>query len=212
MSESKPKYHDPEWLRQKYWEEGMSAPQIADEVGVSDGAIRKWMKRHDIPRRSKSEAHRNRTRPLSERFQEKWESDGECWRWTGSTHTDDYGTISVDGEVKLAHRVSYYLDNGEWPTEMVLHTCDNPWCVNPDHLHEGSQEQNMLEASERNQVSQGEDRPLSKLTVDDVIEARERAATGESHQSIADDMPVNRRTLSRAISSDTWSHVEVENA
>ena len=70
----------------------------------------------------------------------------------------------------------------------------------------------MLEASERNQVSQGEDRPLSKLTVDDVIEARERAATGESHQSIADDMPVNRRTLSRAISSDTWSHVEVENA
>jgi hypothetical protein len=75
-----------------------------------------------------------------------------CWLWTASFtgKTHKYGQISVRGHIWKAHRLAYLLHNGEIPTGLhVRHTCDNPSCVNPDHLLAGTHQDNMRDAVER---------------------------------------------------------------
>lgn len=76
--------------------------------------------------------------PLAERFWAKVEKGSSCWTWTGSTDPNGYGRIQRGGRkegVLLAHRLSWHLATGVDPGELcILHLCDNPPCVNPDHL------------------------------------------------------------------------------
>lgn len=69
---------------------------------------------------------------------------GPCWLWLGHTNDDGYGTIRFRGRSWLTHRVAWVLSFGEvTPGKYVLHHCDNPPCVNPAHLYEGTQKNNM---------------------------------------------------------------------
>lgn len=69
--------------------------------------------------------------------------DEKCWIWLPSRKTGQYGAFSLDGTTRGAHVVSWMLANGREPRLFVLHRCDNPRCVNPKHLYEGTQSQNM---------------------------------------------------------------------
>lgn len=65
-----------------------------------------------------------------------------CWEWNRHMSTNGYGVYKVMGET-LAHRVSYIIHNEESSQDMcVLHSCDNPPCVNPDHLSLGTRDDN----------------------------------------------------------------------
>ena len=70
-----------------------------------------------------------------------------CWTWTASKNPHGYGQIRLSGKLTLAHRVSWTIHNGVIPEGLfVLHICDNPPCVRPDHLFLGTQKDNIRDA------------------------------------------------------------------
>ena len=79
-----------------------------------------------------------------ERFWSKVEKTDGCWIWMASRDPKGYGTFGFEGRVHKAHRVAYILAFGEVPNGAhVLHSCDNPHCVNPSHLRPGTHTDNM---------------------------------------------------------------------
>lgn len=95
-------------------------------------------------------------RPLADRFAEKVEtrSPRECWPWRGSMAPRGYGTIYVNGKNVRASRVAWSLRHGiPFPEGLdACHTCDNPSCVNPDHIWPGTKRQNALDAVRKGRV------------------------------------------------------------
>lgn len=71
-----------------------------------------------------------------------------CWEWQGTRNEHGYGGVSVNGRWRKAHQVSWELTHGPIPHGMeLLHSCDNPPCVNPDHLSLGTHRDNMHDMS-----------------------------------------------------------------
>ena len=67
----------------------------------------------------------------------------DCWEWQASLHPRGYGRFNLNGKIVRAHRISYYLYHDYISSKkLICHSCDNPRCVNPDHLWEGTSKQN----------------------------------------------------------------------
>jgi hypothetical protein len=106
-------------------------------------------------------------RPLVERFWEqvdKRPTENGCWIWNGTLNPNGYGQIFVgplQGKAKTAHRVSWEIAHGPIPPgrgyhgTCVLHRCDNPACVNPDHLFLGSHFDNMADMKLKGRANGG---------------------------------------------------------
>jgi hypothetical protein len=120
----------------------------------------------------------HKIKPVEERFFSKIEKTDSCWTWTGSKDRKGYGRIMVGSKPCLAHRVSYEIRFGPVTKGLfVCHSCDNPTCVNPDHLWLGTNRDNAYDMMEKGRWKQppvlpGEANPLAKLTREAVIEIR----------------------------------------
>jgi hypothetical protein len=89
------------------------------------------------------------------------DTTSDCWQWIGAMQSSGYGNIKCFGKWKGAHRFSFELYHGPIPPGlMVLHSCDNKRCVNPDHLSAGTNQQNMTEAADRGLMPKGEAHPF----------------------------------------------------
>ena len=79
------------------------------------------------------------------------EATSGCWLWIGAWDQDKgHGRIKVNGVTKPAHRMSYEAFNGELSEGLVImHECDDPSCVNPKHLKQGTQSDNIKQMHER---------------------------------------------------------------
>jgi len=113
----------------------------------------------------------------------------------------------------LAHRYFYEKVNGLIPEGMqVLHTCDNPLCINPKHLFLGTQSDNMKDASNKKRLrgyaildQNGENHPNAKLTWDKVEEIRGKYKGGMiRYRELAEMYNVNQATIGYVIRRDTW--------
>ena len=81
-----------------------------------------------------------------ERFEQFVDRSGDCWVWTGWINHYGYGGFRFRGKSRGAHRVAYELAHGPFDEKLhVLHRCDNPPCVRPDHLWLGTQADNMAD-------------------------------------------------------------------
>lgn len=78
------------------------------------------------------------------RFLAKVERRGpdECWPWTAGVDKDGYGRLKSSGKTLKAHRIAFFLAHGRWPEPFGCHSCDNPPCCNPEHVFEGSCQDN----------------------------------------------------------------------
>lgn len=79
--------------------------------------------------------------------------DGHCWIVT-SQPSQKYPSLSIMSRKLSRHRVSFYLAHGYWPT-VARHTCDRSWCINPDHIIDGTHADNVADAVERNRYASG---------------------------------------------------------
>lgn len=85
-----------------------------------------------------------------ERFWSKVAVTGGCWWWMGAQHEQGYGHFGLSGYIVRAHRVSYLIANGKCdPKLMVCHHCDTPRCVRPDHLFQGTRQDNSFDMIEK---------------------------------------------------------------
>lgn len=77
--------------------------------------------------------------------------DTGCWEWQGAKTATGYGRMKVDNKAWMAHRYSLKCHLGRELKDgcVVLHTCDNPCCINPEHLREGTQKENMQDCKQK---------------------------------------------------------------
>lgn len=157
---------------------------------------------------------RFKTNPIKERFEEKFTRTETCWIWNRLHKGRRYGQFRVGNKMMAAHRVSWTLHVGEIPKNIIIrHKCDNPRCVNPEHLELGTQQDNMKDMTSRNRQSKGEHRPNSKLLDAQIIEIRQLYATGLyscADLAILYSLPVYQRscsTIRSIVSRKTWRHL-----
>jgi len=135
----------------------------------------------------------------------------DCWEWQGSKSFDGYGRLSVSGKTIASHRISWVISNGKIPKDLcVLHRCDNPGCVNPNHLFLGTRKDNVYDAMRKNRRAnvQGENAGNSKLTEKDVISIREEyRAGGISQNQLARKYNVTQANIWMVIHRKSWWHI-----
>lgn len=97
-----------------------------------------------------------------------------CWEWSGYTFKAGYGGISIGGTMVYAHRLSYELHYGPITNGLcVLHRCDNPKCVRPDHLFLGTRRENAADRDSKGRQAKGEASGPAKLRESEVLAIRE---------------------------------------
>lgn len=134
---------------------------------------------------------------------------GDCWLWTGGKQNQGYGIFWLDGNRPVrAHRVSYEFTKGPIPEGMcVLHSCDNPPCVNPDHLFLGTYQDNAVDAVRKLRLARGRTNALIKLSDDQVLEIRRLCGEGCSRSEVGRMFGVARTTVNDIVWRRNWKHI-----
>lgn len=148
--------------------------------------------------------------PLEERFWKRVDRSSDCWEWTGPLMWNGYGTMPVKAangwRPVPAHRVAWGITHGSIPDGLhVCHHCDNRRCVRPDHLFLGTQQDNLTDMVVKGRSSAGERNGQSKLTWDQVREARRlRAEEGIPVDTLAARFGVAKYPMWALLNGRTW--------
>jgi len=163
---------------------------------------------------------------IKNRFFSKVNKTPTCWIWNGAIRGGqcEYGNMRINNKRKLAHRLSWEIHYGHIPNnKFVLHKCDNPICVNPEHLFLGSWDDNNKDRMNKGRsatgkkhgfylhpecVPKGEKHFFSKLTNKQIIEIRRKHIPWKySTYKLAKEYNVTAQTIFCIIKNHTWKHI-----
>ncbi|HEX8011565.1 MAG TPA: HNH endonuclease [Casimicrobiaceae bacterium] len=132
-----------------------------------------------------------------------------CIEFRGHKRKDGYGALTIRRRYWLAHRFAYECVKGPIPPGMcVCHACDNPSCVNPEHLWLGTNADNVADKVVKGRQLRGEKAALAKLTEAKVRTIRAEYAAGVAgYKKLARKYGVNRTTIRPIVRRKTWRHV-----
>lgn len=135
-----------------------------------------------------------------------------CMIWTGCRDKNGYGNIKYNGKHTRSHRVFYEIFNNiKIPDDKcVCHKCDNPSCVNPNHMFIGTRSENNTDRhiKGRSGDHRGENGSRAKLSESKVIEIIRRARAGESHLELGKMFGVSKHAIGAITCGRNWSHLE----
>ncbi len=137
-----------------------------------------------------------------------------CWVWNKRRNAFGYGVFSYSINGKsfqiLCHRYSWFIKNGEiFNNLFVLHRCDNPPCVNPEHLFLGTRLENSRDAKEKNRIVCGEKSWQSKITKNDVVNIFKLRKNKVHVFKISEKYGINASTVHKILSRKLWAHVPI---
>ena len=137
---------------------------------------------------------------------------GPCWIWTARVNEHGYGTMEFkrDKKRQFVHRFSWTMHFGRLSDEIcVLHRCDNPPCVNPDHLFLGTQTDNMSDMYKKGRQAhlyrKGMVSPNAKFTYTDALKIRELYSYGTSCKKLAELYKVSNSCITRVLANKTFT-------
>ena len=145
---------------------------------------------------------------IQERFDSKYEKVAgiDCWLWKAASHQFGYGHMRYMDKIEVAHRISYRLHIGEIPDGMnVLHKCDVPQCVRPDHLFIGTHKDNVDDKVNKGRAGFpkmfGVDNPAAKITkqIADAIKVDNRKI-----KEICSEYGISQSQVKRIRSGKSW--------
>lgn len=148
------------------------------------------------------------------RFWALVEKTESCWLWKGGSRAYRYGAFRLDPGKSMvaAHRYSWELLRGPIPEGLfVLHNCpggDNSFCVNPDRLFLGTQQENVQDCFSKGRMPRGAQRASARLTDDLVRQARVLVKNGRSVYSLAKELGISSASLRKAVLGITWDWVK----
>jgi hypothetical protein len=141
----------------------------------------------------------------------KLETGKCCWEWTTGLNQQGYGEFKVNSKDISAHRFSYQLHHNRLIHDgmYIMHfVCDNPKCVNPAHLKEGSHQDNMTDMVNKCRSAKGDKNGNSKLTEAQVLEIREKYSQGvSSYRKLGQEYEVSHTVISKIINYRIWAHI-----
>lgn len=151
-----------------------------------------------------------------------------CWNWTRRSKQRGYGVAYFGKERWLAHRAAYTLAKGAIPEGMsVCHSCDNPACINPDHLWLGTHKENMHDSIKKGRsrkppvhvgedhwrhkypemVERGEDNPNAIKSDEEVIALRRDYVSGVPLATLFKRYSVTKSSIHDYTSGRSWKHL-----
>lgn len=133
-------------------------------------------------------------------------SETDCWEcYSHAIGGGGYPVIGIARKLASIHRVSYLHHYGDIPEGMVImHTCDNKLCYNPQHLKLATQKENMQDAKIKKRNAHGIRNGMNKLTEAQVLEIRN---AGGRQKDIAAKYGVCQRTVNKILNKINWSHL-----
>ena len=128
---------------------------------------------------------------------------GECMVWQGGCERGGYGSVQHNGETWKAHRLVFHLLNGQIPKGLdVMHTCDNPPCINPDHLMAGTRKDNVRDMMRKGRSG------ICVLTAKQVAEIRARYKARDpidGARALGREFGVTGAAVGRIVRGETWA-------
>ena len=144
--------------------------------------------------------------PAGELFEKKFRKTNlGCWEWQSAKDGFGYGAFRFSGKTVKAHRFSWEFYIGDIPNGLcVLHRCDNPGCVNPDHLFLGTRTDNAKDRDKKGRCASKEKHYCAKLSEEQVKTIRNMWINGMKGAEIAKLYGVDQSNISRIVNNKAW--------